>query len=245
MTFERMEALMKILIGLCIALTWAASWAAPPLGEQQFRDQMGLDEYKEVTYQDASGASIDYQKFREIVQGGKGFSMMKNPHAGTARVQIRDRSPEPLAPPQTGELLKVKRGDPLPERSLSDLEGRVVQLQARDGRPLLLNFFFAACPPCIAEIPALNQFAKDHPQIEVLAVTFDDPATARKFIAKRGFKWPIVADGKPFFDKLGLNTYPVFAYVGKDGKLQGAAQGSTIGGQEFTADKLDAWIRKP
>ena len=238
---------MKIYLTLVATLLCAtASVAAPPMDEQKFREMMGLEEYKDVSYRDDGGAAIGFDKFQEGIKDGKNYLVRKNPAKSTAVVQIKDNLglsfvTTTLAP----AAVLVKLGEQLPEASLRDLDGRVVGLHARGGRPLLMNFFFAACAPCITETPALNAFAKQRKDLEVVAVTFDDPATARKFVVKHGFEWRIVPDGQDFLDKMGINTFPSFAYLDKDGKVRGISRASDMGGKgDLTVAELDAWIRK-
>ncbi len=60
-------------------------------------------------------------------------------------------------------------------------------MAALRGRPLLLNFWATWCPPCVAELPLLDQFQRDQPangwRVAGLAVDNLVPVTA--FLAKR------------------------------------------------------------
>jgi thiol-disulfide isomerase/thioredoxin len=237
---------MKISLALlAILLCTTASLAAPPMDEQKFREMMGLEEYK-ASYRDVSGADVGYDKFQEALKDGTGYTIMKDSKKSTVVFQANNE-PRLLVSStvKAPDTVVVKRGEQLPEASLRDLDGRVVGLHSRGSRPLLINFFFAACAPCITETPTLNAFAKQRKDIDVVAVTFDDPATARKFGARHGFEWPIVADGQNFLDKLGIKSFPSFVYLGKDGKVLGISGGSDIGGRGIpTVAELDAWIGK-
>ena len=231
----------KLLFGIVLALTCAATCVAAPLpkDEKAFLAAMSLDEFKTVAYQDVAGARVDFDKFYDAVAAGKSFNMTKDLERSTATLTLTKKT---TVKPDTS---LVKRGDRLPEPSLRDLNGRAINLHARANRPLLMNFFFAACTPCIQETPTLNAFAKSHQDTDVIAVTFDDAADARKYVAKHGFAWPISAEAKAFIDKLGVKTYPTFAYVGKDGKLLGIAQSSQLPKQDdLTVADLETWIDK-
>ena len=68
---------------------------------------------------------------------------------------------------------------------LATLDGsRFVQLAALK-QPLLINFWGVDCPPCIAELPALAEFAKLQPAWTVVLVSTDSAQTARDFLRKR------------------------------------------------------------
>jgi outer membrane receptor for ferrienterochelin and colicins len=67
--------------------------------------------------------------------------------------------------------------------TLPTLHGsRFVRLRDAAG-PVLVNFWGTDCPPCVAEMPLLLDFARAHPQWTVLLVGTDPPAAAREFAA--------------------------------------------------------------
>lgn len=68
--------------------------------------------------------------------------------------------------------------------TLPTLDGsRFVRLRAADG-PVLVNFWGVDCPPCVAELPLLLAFAREHPRWTLLLVGTDPPAAARGFVAR-------------------------------------------------------------
>ncbi|WP_298245094.1 TlpA disulfide reductase family protein [uncultured Bradyrhizobium sp.] len=46
-------------------------------------------------------------------------------------------------------------------------------LKGHAGRPVLVHFWGVTCGPCKVELPLLGQFAKDHPDIDVVTVSAD------------------------------------------------------------------------
>lgn len=69
------------------------------------------------------------------------------------------------------------------------------QLAAADfrGRPLLLNFWATWCPPCVEELPLLDQFFQSHRAQgwQVLGLAIDQPSAVRAFLARRPLAFPI------------------------------------------------------
>lgn len=69
------------------------------------------------------------------------------------------------------------------------------QLQTRSllGRPLLLNFWATWCPPCVKEMPELDQFRREHQAKgwEVLGLAVDAPTPVREFLQKKPVSFPI------------------------------------------------------
>jgi cytochrome c biogenesis protein CcmG, thiol:disulfide interchange protein DsbE len=78
-------------------------------------------------------------------------------------------------------------GGQAPGFSLRTLDGRAVSLEEFRGRPVVVNFWYAGCPPCQQEMPLLQRTAAQHPEVTVLLLDYrDSAATARGFLAARG-----------------------------------------------------------
>ncbi|HXJ93470.1 MAG TPA: TlpA disulfide reductase family protein [Terriglobia bacterium] len=80
--------------------------------------------------------------------------------------------------------------------TLTDLEGKPWTLSALHGKVVLVNFWATWCPPCRKEMPDLeavyNQF-KDRGLV-TLAISEEDAAKVKPFIAQRSFTYPILLD---------------------------------------------------
>lgn len=69
--------------------------------------------------------------------------------------------------------------------SLPDLDGRHFVRLAEQAGPVLVNFWSADCPPCVAELPLLLDFARQQPGWTLLLVATDAPQRARSFLQQR------------------------------------------------------------
>lgn len=114
-------------------------------------------------------------------------------------------------------------GKPLPDVLLSDLEGRPVPMRPLSaGTVTVLNYWYATCPPCKEEMPALGAVAKEFTG----RVTFvginpqDDAATARAVAAERGTAYRQLLDStQRSVDALGLTGFPTTIIVRADGTI--------------------------
>jgi len=52
------------------------------------------------------------------------------------------------------------KGEPLPPFTLPDLDGKPWSLTAARGNVVVVNFWATWCPPCVAEMPALERLQK-------------------------------------------------------------------------------------
>lgn len=90
----------------------------------------------------------------------------------------------------------AQRRDPV-DVSGTTFGGEDVALAEARGDVVVLNFWYAACPPCRAEAPDLNAFARDYADrgVRVLGVNpRDDAGTAQAFERTFGTPYPSIAD---------------------------------------------------
>lgn len=214
----------------------------------------GIDSSYAVTYRDVDGKAMTKADFvAAVMQRHMTFDTEHDPSSHTAglrlnavdAVQSRElRAQAAAVGKTTAQNRTLKLGQPLPAFRLADLDGREVDNAALRGHVTVMNFFFATCVPCIQETPALNAYAKAHPRMHVLAVTFDDAKASRDYVAARRFGWPVLADGMDFIQAMGVDTYPQLALVGADGRLLDIRLSSSIhqGGGTVTPQDLDRWV---
>lgn len=220
----------------------AAQQAKPSAEELDFRHQLMLDDYARVEYRDEAGNAITFEDILRAIPTGKSFSIDKDKARSLATVKLggsrHGRADEPA--PQS---LQVGQALPAPE-GLRTLDGNGFGSDELRGRRTLLSFYFAECLPCIEEIPELNRFAAAHPEMGVYAVTFDDAATAKAFVAQSGLKLPVVADAQPYLDALGVQTYPTLVLVDKQGKVAAVRHGGKVRIGESPAGSagIDEWV---
>lgn len=88
-------------------------------------------------------------------------------------------------------------------------------------KPTFINFWFTNCPPCITEIPALNELKDFYAQkINFVAVTFDNKEKVAHFLTKFDFQLNHIIDAQEFIDTYHITAYPISFILDKDQKLQ-------------------------
>ena len=89
------------------------------------------------------------------------------------------------------------------------------------GKITFINFWFAACAPCVAEIDAFNEIyskQKNNHSFIFLSVSVDHPEDINMFIDKFNIKYPVLYLPKPDVKKMGfVKGYPTSIILDKNG----------------------------
>jgi len=236
-----------IAVGFAALLCLGAA-AKPDPREAKFLESAHLNADAKVRYFDEHGKPISFDAFMAVMGKGRGFGYE---HEGRVSAEFQLEPPSAKRPPEIrAGTYALHRGDDFPAFSLQTVAGPRVGTKNLAGKLTLVNFFFADCVPCISEIPTMNSYARHFPEVQVLAVTFDDLATAKAFAKQRKLQWPILSGGMPLIKTAGISAFPTFALVGGDGKVRAIAHSAAIArkGSEIDVASLSTWVeanRKP
>ncbi|MCW8869192.1 MAG: TlpA family protein disulfide reductase [Proteobacteria bacterium] len=80
------------------------------------------------------------------------------------------------------------------EFNLTNLSGEVVKASAFRGKWLVLNYWATWCAPCRDEIPELVQFQKDHENVQILGIAYEDASVEKlqNFAADFAVNYPLL-----------------------------------------------------
>ena len=135
-----------------------------------------------------------------------------------------------------------------PQLRLKDVDGRQYDLSAMQGRVVVINFWATWCPPCIEEMPTIqNLWADTHTSgLEVLAVNVGEPAGAiRAFLAdfEPKLEFPVLLDPKgEAFQTWRVRGLPKTFVVDKRGNIIYEAEGGRDMNSEHIRGRLQVLI---
>ena len=135
------------------------------------------------------------------------------------------------------EVATDKRTDAV-DFTAKDTDGDTISAKDLRGKVVVLNFWYAGCPPCRAEAKYLN---KVHDQFAGKDVAFvgvnvrDEQATAEAFERRFGVDYPTVLDAKSGTMQLALsgqiapNAVPATIVLDKKGRVAARVLGAVDG----------------
>ena len=144
------------------------------------------------------------------------------------------------------EIAAGERGDPVVFEGVTETWETVSSDDYR-GEVLVVNFWYAACGPCIVEAPLLEEVWQEYQDqgVSFLGVnTYDQPATALSFARDNNVTYPSVIDvndGKvklAFAQVTPIQATPTTLVVDKEGRVA-----ARIIGQLQSASILSTLVR--
>ena len=99
--------------------------------------------------------------------------------------------------------------------------GTKFKLSELRGKPVILNFWATWCPPCVREMPELNEFYNKQDKITVIGVNLQqDKKTIEEFARKLNISFQIVLDKTGEVEsKYNLLLKPTTYFIDKNGVI--------------------------
>jgi thiol-disulfide isomerase/thioredoxin len=118
--------------------------------------------------------------------------------------------------------LVSRRGEAV---SFSDMQGKVVPV----------NFWATWCPPCIAEMPGMQDLFEAYgDRVEFLFVARDDPERVEGFISKNQYSFPVFFEITSPPDVLSSNSLPTTYVIDASGVIRV----EKVGAADWNSDKV-------
>ena len=131
--------------------------------------------------------------------------------------------------------------EPVPNFTLSTIDGKDFHFSDYKGKPILINFFASWCLPCREEMPVLEKIVREYgPKgVVFLGIAVDDTEEKMKdFIAKYGVTFPVGLDKTAAIQKsFGIYGIPTTYFIDKQGVINYFHSGSVT--EELLQHELD------
>ncbi len=111
---------------------------------------------------------------------------------------------------------------------LTDVNGNLVRFEAFKGKVIFLNFWATWCPPCLAEMPDIDHLYAEINKEEIAFVMISSDEnfeTAKNFISKKGYKFPIYQLRTALPDALRSTSIPTTFVLSKNGQIEAKRKG--------------------
>lgn len=166
--------------------------------------------------------------------------------AGALVIGLRGAAEATAPVTSSAGLIPVPTFDPFPAPTVQGktLDGSPIDLADYRGKPVVLNFWASWCNPCQREIPAIAAFAKDHPELQVIGVNYQDNRDdANAFVQKFGVTWPSIVDDGTIGMQFKVPGLPATFLIDAAGQVVDRALGEVT--KQLLDDRVKALSSAP
>ena len=125
-----------------------------------------------------------------------------------------------------GTWYSPKVGEPFPQFSEKDMDGRTWTNDSVKGRVMVINLWYSGCGPCRAEMPILSEWKEQLPGVMFFSATYHDAETAKRITDKHHFTWTHLVEAKDMMAWIGYEGFPLTIVVDKKGIVRHAVHGT-------------------
>jgi thiol-disulfide isomerase/thioredoxin len=103
-----------------------------------------------------------------------------------------------------------------------DLNGLNLDFSSLKGKVIFINFWATWCPPCVAELPSIQELYnlyKDNNNVAFLIVSNETPDVIKSFISKKAYNFPVYINQSRIPDIISFSSIPSSFLVSKSGKI--------------------------
>jgi len=127
-----------------------------------------------------------------------------------------------------------------------DDKGQLYSLsEAYKGQPIVVHFWASWCPPCVAEMPEMAAWLKEHPSVKVLPVSLDnDLETAKAFLQQHHIALPALLTDSSQSGRMGVRGLPTTILIDQHGKVLTGRIGMQDWQQKTWTDQILAMFSK-
>ncbi len=123
-------------------------------------------------------------------------------------------------------------GSAAPDITLDTLDGKTISIAALKGKAVVLNYWASWCPPCRAEMGALNEVYRDYRErgVVILGVNQMEPAaTAAAFVHQQKLQFPIALDIDGQATRLyRVSALPTTYFIDRNGVIRDIIYGGPM-----------------
>lgn len=110
---------------------------------------------------------------------------------------------------------------PAPAMIVQGIDGKVINLQQQKGKVVFINFWATWCPPCLAELPSVNDLylkLKDNPDVVFLTIDVDGTLSkSSRFLKGKGYSFKVYSRQNELPKQFFSGSIPTTLVIDKKG----------------------------
>jgi len=136
------------------------------------------------------------------------------------------------APEGLDDIASPVAGRPAPDFTLQTVDGQRFTLSELRGQVVILNFWATWCPPCRAEMPALQEVYQAHRDDELIVLAVDqdeEPSLVESFRQELNLTFPLLLDPNYLVsDQYRVGLLPTTFFIDRRGVIRDVVLGGPM-----------------
>ncbi|MES0371016.1 MAG: TlpA disulfide reductase family protein [Mariprofundaceae bacterium] len=125
------------------------------------------------------------------------------------------------------------------EYEWKDASGTVKSLADYKGESVVLHFWASWCPPCRTEMPEMEAWSREHPDVKMIIVSLDNNiANAQAFLDSKGIAFPALKGDMGRAQRLGVRGLPTTLVIGSESDIIKTRVGSLNWADQAASDEI-------
>ena len=126
---------------------------------------------------------------------------------------------------------------------LQDLNGNTIKFSSLQNKVIFLNIWATWCPPCVAEMPGIQNLydkLKPNKNIAFVMLSVDEAGLAKvkKFIAKKGYTFPVYLPASNLPQAFETQSIPTTFILDRNGKIVARHEGMA----DYNSEKVKEYL---
>ncbi|MEX0986387.1 MAG: TlpA disulfide reductase family protein [Bacteroidales bacterium] len=131
------------------------------------------------------------------------------------KVMLNVRKPS-MSDDQSGYMLQASDY----QWEIRDLEGEIMDPANLQGEVIFLNYWGTYCPPCIAEMPEIQNIYDDYgDRVKFVLVSAESREKVVNFLSSRDYNLPVYFGGRNMPEPLAIRSLPTTFIIARDGRI--------------------------
>ena len=128
---------------------------------------------------------------------------------------------------------------------MKDLYGNSLDFSEMKGKVVLVNFWATWCPPCVAEMPSLNDLYQDYQdKIAFVFVASDERKKVNTYLNRKDYNFPVYFETSSTPDLLISRSIPATYILSSSGEIVVAETGAADWNSRSTRKLLDELLQQ-